>query len=265
MQAPEHPLNISIIGAGNVGHHMALYLFKAGYRIHQICSRNVSAYETASRCRAEVVNRVSDMDAEADVYLLCVNDDKIAEVALQLNVSGKLLLHTSASVDTVPVFTDNLFGVLYPLQTFSREVEVEMSGIPVFVNAENPEALQTVKRIAESLSEHVYVITDEVRRALHVAAVFANNFTNLMYNAAEEICTKNKLPFDVLKPLISQTTMKALLHPPHSVQTGPAVRGDVSTIHKHIAYIQENHMHLTDLYQICTQIIQHYKKHESGE
>ncbi len=265
MQTPLHRFNISIIGVGNVGHHLALHLYKAGHRIHQLCSRNLSAKETAALCNAYLVNNVGLLDDEADVYLLCVNDDKIAEVALQLNVSGKLLLHTSASADTIPVFTDNIFGVMYPLQTFSREVIMDMSKIPVFVNAETPEALQTVKNIAASLSEHVLVVKDEVRCALHVAAVFANNFTNMMYAAAEEICTTNQISFDVLKPLISQTAMKALNNPPHNVQTGPAVRGDLRTIQKHLTYLNNNHPQLSELYLTCTRAIQQTKSHETGE
>lgn len=266
MQAPQHLLNISIIGAGNVGHHLALQLYKAGYNINQICSRNEAARETASACKAELVTTVDALDTESEVYLLCIKDDLIPQVAAQLKANGKLLLHTSASAETVPVFTNNTFGVLYPLQTFRRNVEVQFENVPFIVNAENEEGLRTATTIAGALSKHVYVMNDEVRRALHVAAVFSNNFTNMMFTVAEEICKSNNLPFEILKPLISQTTVNALLHSPHSVQTGPAVRNDELTIAKHLRYLQNYHPQYLTLYRILTDVIkQSYKKNDPSK
>ncbi len=256
------PYNISIIGLGNVGHHFAIQLQKAGHNIHQLCSRNTFAQQTAQQCHAELVDDISKMDNEAEVYLFCVQDDKLAEALLSLNVSKKLLLHTSATADIVPVFMDNTFGVLYPLQTFSREVEMSFKEIPFFIAAENKHALQTIRQIALSLSPSVYEVDDEKRRGLHVAAVFVNNFPNYMYVVAEEICKQHELSFDVLKPLIQQTTLKVLQHLPFYVQTGPAVRRDKKTIEHHVQYLQKNHPQWKDLYEVITQCIIDTKFHE---
>ncbi len=246
------PLNISIIGLGNVGHHFAIQLFKAGYNIHQVCSRNEHAVKTAEQCYAQLCSDVSELDGEADVYIFCVQDDKIAEATLHTNVSGKLFLHTSASADTVPVFTDNTFGVLYPLQTFSRNIEMSFKEIPFFIAAENENSLLTIRQIASSLSNQVYDVSDQERLGLHVAAVFANNFSNYMLLAASEICKSNNLNFDVLKPLIQQTMERALQHNPAEVQTGPAMRGDSKTIARHLQYLHQHHPQWEDLYQLIT-------------
>jgi predicted short-subunit dehydrogenase-like oxidoreductase (DUF2520 family) len=257
---PIRPLNISIIGIGHVGHHVALQLFRAGYRIHQLCSRDERALETASRCQSTLVHHVRDLDPEADVYVFCVQDDKLADAVLQLNVSGKLILHTSASMDTVPAFTDNTFGVLYPLQTFNRNTEMSFEEVPFFISAERANDLTTIREMASSMSKYVYEVKDDVRRALHVAAVFANNFSNHMYVIASEICEHNGIPFSVLSPLIERTTAQAMHRSPADVQTGPAIRNDLKTINRHLQYLHEYHKQYEEVYrQITHSIINKHK------
>jgi predicted short-subunit dehydrogenase-like oxidoreductase (DUF2520 family) len=127
--------------------------------------------------------------------------------------------------------------------------------IPIFIAAENDTALLTVRQIASSLSNQVYDVSDRERLGLHVAAVFANNFSNFMLAAASEICKRNNLNFDVLKPLIQQTMEKALTHNPAEVQTGPAMRGDFRTVARHQEYLRQHHPQWEELYHIITHCI----------
>jgi predicted short-subunit dehydrogenase-like oxidoreductase (DUF2520 family) len=72
---------------------------------------------------------------------------------------------------------------------------------------------------------------------LHIAAVFANNFTNQMFKLANDICKENNFSFDLLKPLINETAAKIQSLDPAKAQTGPAKRNDQKIIEKHLSQL----------------------------
>src|SRR5690606_12433218 len=110
----------------------------------------------------------------------------------------------------------------------------------------------------ESISEQVYQVDSEQRRALHLSAVFVNNFVNHLYHIGEQICKKNQLPFDILRPLIAETAAKITEMPPLEAQTGPAKRCDNSTLLKHREQLTPHPLYL-QLYDLLTEAIQQSK------
>jgi len=144
-------------------------------------------------------------------------------------------------------------GVFYPLQTFTKGVEINFEKVPICIEALEKEDLNMLKNLAESLHSPVYKISTEQRQTLHVAAVFVNNFSNQLYRIAHEITDAKHIPFDILKPLIQETAQKIDTLSPYMAQTGPAVRNDKKTIKRHLKLLEnENHK---ELYELLTQSI----------
>ena len=175
---------------------------------------------------------------EADLYIIAVSDAVIAEIAAQLPFKNRLVVHTAGSVSLNALDDNNRKGVFYPLQTFSKNKEVDFRTIPICLESENATDYQLLDKVAKSISEKIFAINSEQRQALHVAAVFVNNFTNHLLVVAEDILKRNNLKFDFLKPLIMETILKIVEQSPSEVQTGPAVRGDVRTINAHLAMLE---------------------------
>jgi predicted short-subunit dehydrogenase-like oxidoreductase (DUF2520 family) len=187
---------------------------------------------------AEPVSHVEDIVEDADLYLLCVSDTSIAEVAQKLKHINGIVAHTSGSVP-MEVLNDNKdFGVFYPLQTF-KDSEVNFDKIPILCEGNSGPTEAALMSLAFELSARVYSLNSEQRQKLHVAAVMANNFTNYLFAKAFEFCAENGIPFEILHPLILETARKATLGNPAEFQTGPANRNDESTITRHLELIAD--------------------------
>lgn len=251
---------ITLIGAGNVGYHLGHRLVEIGCTVPQVFSRRMEkARELATLLGAAPVNRLDGILPEADLYILAVADGAIGHVAQELSrilPAEKAVVHCSgATPSTVlaPFFPRH--GVFYPLQTFSRSREPDFSRIPICVYSPEAglrEALLELGRLAGAMA---YEADDAQREALHVAAVFANNFSNYLFHVAHEILTQEKLPFSLLQPLILETALKVQEHPPREMQTGPARRGDRATIERHLEYLQQ-YPKLAAIYEMLSKAIQ---------
>lgn len=249
--------NVVIIGAGNVGTHLAYILKEKGFLISEIYSRNpMHAQQLAAEIGCEYCDNLQDINAEADIYIFAVKDDALDELASHIYLPGKIVLHTSGAAETNKLerISEN-YGVFYPLQTFSKTRPVNWQEIPICVEAANKETLTKIKKLAQSLSHKVLETTFEQRRNLHVAAVFVNNFTNHLLRNAYMLMQKNALPFDVLKPLALETIEKAFALNPEQAQTGPAIRGDKNTIAAHEALLAAQ-PEILQLYKEITSSIQ---------
>jgi predicted short-subunit dehydrogenase-like oxidoreductase (DUF2520 family) len=235
-------MKIIIIGSGNVATHFGKALYAAKFQISQVWSFHYdNAKQLANTINAEAINSLSEVDVAADVCILAVKDDVIAEVAARLTLFTGLIVHTSGAVG-LDVFANDFdrYGVLYPLQTFSKVRDVNFTDIPLCIEAHNKNSLHELNNIAEKLSRDVREIDTEKRKILHLAAVFACNFTNHMYVLAEKILTDYSLDFDILRPLILETASKITQNSPLVVQTGPAIRNDEKTIAKHEILLAES-------------------------
>jgi len=250
-------ISIAIIGAGNVGYHLGRRLHERGFAIRQVFSRHLARAENLAHIvSAEAVNQLENVRDDADLYILAVHDDAIAEVAAKLPVTNKLLVHTSgATPSTVLTPHAERFGIFYPLQTFSINRPVDFEQIPICVHANADEDVQLLEQIARQISSNVYRIDDAQRGILHVAAVFVNNFVNYMFQVGYDILERENLSFDLLRPLILETAQKVQDDPPAAMQTGPAMRGDQATIDKHLQYLKQFPAY-RQLYEMLTQHIQ---------
>jgi predicted short-subunit dehydrogenase-like oxidoreductase (DUF2520 family) len=248
---------VVIVGAGNLAWHLGHHLFKAGIDILQVFNRTPDPGELlAARLNASFTNRLDCLTENADLYILAVSDDAIGIILETLRFkTGQLVLHTAGSI-AMDVFSGKAenYGVFYPLQTFTKEKAVDFSHIPLLIEANKVENLESIGQLALKLSDSVHEVNSEKRLYLHLAAVFASNFTNHMLAVTEKLLQEKNLSFDLLKPLMQETMAKALIMSPLQAQTGPAIRGNYPVIEKHLALL-ENHSEIRELYRVITESI----------
>lgn len=227
---------IVLIGAGNVATHLGLAYKSAGYEIIQVWSKTIeSARRLAKQLGVVPLTDIGKLSKDADVYVIAVKDDAVSLIVKKLALKEKLIIHTSGTVPMLLLKTASKnYGVIYPLQTFSKNRKIDFSTVPLCVEANDKNTEKRVVALARAISKNVYVISSEKRKALHLAAVFACNFSNHMYAVAEKIIKKQKLPFALLIPLIEETAAKIKTGSPVKMQTGPAIRGDKVVIKEHL-------------------------------
>jgi predicted short-subunit dehydrogenase-like oxidoreductase (DUF2520 family) len=232
-----------MIGAGNLATHLSKALQDAGNDVCQIVSRTEkSAVELAEKRKSVYSTSIEGIVRDADLYVIAVSDDAIAEVVSRLPFTEALVVHTAGSV-TMDVFAAKMhnYGVIYPLQSFSKNHPVNFSEIPIFLEANTSENLTTLHLIASQLSSKVSELSSEKRLVLHLAAVFGSNFVNSLYEIAAQITEKTGLEFDVLTPLLGETLRKAVASGhPAQVQTGPAKRNNQEVMQKHIELLHSH-------------------------
>jgi len=257
MNVKDHIRRISLVGAGNVGYNFGLAFKQAGYLIHEVYSRSEKTAKSLSdRLNCNSITSLEDLDPSADLYVIAVNDDALPMVLDEFTFKDKLIVHTSGAT-SIEIFSSRAFenyGIFYPVQSFSKEDTESLAPIPICVEAEKKENKELLMSFARSLSMKVYDLDSEKRKALHVAAVFANNFSNHMYAIAEEILAEDQIDFEIIRPLIETTASKIKVKRPADIQTGPAVRNDQKIIKKHLAHL-EKHSNYQKLYQEITDSI----------
>lgn len=249
-------MNIVLLGSGNVATHLATALKAAEENVVQVFSPNLNnAKRLAYRLDAQAVNNLSEIDNDADLYIISVKDDAIAQVAASLSNVDGLVVHTSGTTDIRVISSvSKKAGVFYPLQTFSKAKELDFSTVPLCIEATDAVQLEKLKILAHKLSNKVYELDGQKRRVLHLSAVFACNFTNHLYAMANELLVKNDLDFDIIRPLIAETAHKILDDLPANVQTGPAIRNDKSTMNKHLMMLSDL-PELQEIYQTLSNSI----------
>ena len=248
--------NIAFAGSGNVAWHLATGLKLQGFNISRIWSRDPSnAAALAGTCGAEVSNELSGLREGTDLIIIAVADKAIADVAGRIVSFDGIVVHTagSVSVDILKASFKN-YGVFYPLQTLSKGNQVDFSEVPFFLESSSNETLLALKQVALQLSSKIYEADSKQRMLLHVAAVFAGNYSNLMYIIANELLQKSNLPPDVLHPLMLETAMKAVKGDPEEMQTGPARRHDTETLEKHISALASQPEY-AELYRLLASLI----------
>lgn len=259
---------IVLIGAGNVAHHLAPALLKAGQDLCQIYSRSIESARTLGMKTG--ISYTADLFAvypDCDIYIFCVSDDSILSLYKNIRINKHaVILHTSGSVP-LEIFADlaEHYGVLYPLQTFSKKRDIDFSEVPLCIEASDKNTLECVRELAGSLSHTVEEISSEKRKSLHLAAVFANNFANHLYAIAGRILEEKGLDFSLLRPLIFETAHKVMMLSPAEAQTGPARRGDEGILGVHRNLLQKDRK-LMSLYTLLSDSIREmYVKNEMKE
>lgn len=250
-------IQVIIIGSGNVSQHL-IKTFQKSKKINvlQVFSRQKEALDHLLDSD-KIINNLKDI-AKADLYILAVSDDAIAEVSSQLPFTNRLVVHTSGSVSLDALDKKNRNGIFYPLQSFSKKAKVDFSQIPICLESQTEIDFELLKKIGEIISDKVYKINSDQRKSLHVSAVFVNNFVNHLYQIGHSICMENKVPFEVLSALIQETANKVRTLSPTEAQTGPAIRKDEKTIQTHLGFLTDENQ--KNIYKILTQSIQNNGK-----
>jgi len=252
-------MNVSFIGSGNLAWHLAPALDNAGYIVKEVYSRNPKHAEalTERLYQAEVKATLDFSTSGSSVFIIATSDDVIQDIAREIILpEGAYLFHVSGTQPLTELrfaATVNT-GVFYPLQTFTRNKKVDFSTIPLFIESNNEATGKVMMMLAKAISTNVKKIGSEERKALHVAAVFASNFSNHMLTLSKKILEANGLAFDLLKPLIIETFNKSLSMDPEKAQTGPAARGDLQILDKHLDFLKEEE-ELSAIYKMISQNI----------
>ena len=250
-------MKIVLIGAGNLSTHLGKALHAAGHDMVQVFSRTMQSAETlASLLDAEPLTNMAQVRDDADVYIFLVKDSALEQLISQLcGGEKKVFLHTAGSMP-MSVFRGKAlhYGVLYPMQTFSKQREVDFSIIPCFIEANDEFAQKQIEGLAVQISHRVYQLSSEDRRYLHLSAVFACNFANHCYAVSQELLQQHGIPFDVMLPLIDETAAKVHGMTPKDAQTGPAVRYDENVIGKQIQLL-ENQPYFQKIYDSMSKSI----------
>lgn len=249
-------ISVGIIGSGNVAHHVTnAFLNAENVIVRQVYARNSKTIEHLKNVTS-ITNNLANLK-EADVYIIAVSDNAIAEVSSKINAKNALVVHTSGSIAMDSLGNHAKKGVFYPLQSFSKDKKVNFDEIPFCLEASNNENLTLLEELALSIGKKTYHINSLQRQQLHVSAVFVNNFVNHLYKIGYDICKTYDVPFEVLHPLIKETAVKIEQLSPENAQTGPAKRNDTQTITNHLALLNEQQQ---KLYKILTESIQHGEK-----
>lgn len=250
--------SIVILGSGNVASHLIAAFQKSDLiLIKQVFARN-PLVTIPNFPQEKIIHSIDQLEV-ADLYIISVTDTAIVELANQIPFDQAFVVHTSGSMPMTVLPNKHRKGVFYPLQTFTKNKEVDFKEIPICLEAENERDLLLLKTVVKKISSKVYTINSEQRKAMHVAAVFVCNFVNHLYQLGHEVCNEHNIPFEILHPLIAETANKIQYLPPEDAQTGPAKRNDTITINSHLNFLTDTNK--KEIYKILTKsIIDNVKK-----
>ncbi|PZD79352.1 Rossmann-like and DUF2520 domain-containing protein [Mesonia sp. K7] len=249
-------IKVSILGAGNVATHLfRAFTESPEIEVQQVYNHRRESLEQFTN--AATITDLKDLKP-ADVILISLKDDLVSTYVEKLQDRNELILHTSGSVPLQKTAKNN--GVFYPLQTFSKQEEVNFKEVPLCLEADSEKNYQLLEQLAKLVSDKIYPISSTQRKSLHLSAVFVCNFVNHLYQIGEDLCEQNQVPFEILHALMTETTKKATHNSPKRVQTGPAIRNDQKTISSHLAQLDD--ANFKEIYKLLTQSIQrtHGKK-----
>lgn len=254
-------MDIVLIGSGNVATQLGKALQNKGHRIRQVYSRKKAHAEElvatlAAAAEIKTTALLAELEHDADLYFICVTDAGIPAVVAQLpaDLQG-IVVHTSGSTP-MNVFGSPIArrGVFYPVQTFSKQKSIAFDSIPIALEASDPDTYRRLEMVARSISSNVFSCDSTQRQAIHVAAVFACNFTNHLYHLAETILQRHQLDLDIIRPLIRETAEKVMHTRPADAQTGPAVRGDLAIVEQHLQFLTDVLPDLPDARELYARI-----------
>jgi len=248
-------LEIVVIGTGNVSYHLCKAIVE---------SKNLKLIEVFGRKKSPpkyLIKSISYCNnlkkiKKADLYILCLSDNAISKISDQLNINNNsIVVHTSGSTNMNVLLKHKNHGVIYPLQTFSKNKKILFSNIPLIIEANSKIVLDKLRTICSILSKKVIDFNSDQRTLIHISAVFTNNFSNYMNILAEEILESNNIDSNILNPLINETANKLNHLSPLDAQTGPAIRNDQITIQKHLNLLKE-----TKYFEIYDKLTKEIKK-----
>ncbi len=253
--------SIVLLGAGNVATRLALALHKTDYQIIQVYNQHIGAAKIlAKKVSCSATSNLSKL-AAADLYIMAVKDDAIPVLANQLKAlqiipPKAIVAHTSGSQSSLILESlTKHFGVIYPLQTLKKNRAIDFFEVPIAILGNTTTVRRKLHQLGRTISKQTIIISDKQRLALHVAAVFANNFTHHMLVMAQAICIRHHLKWELLQPLIERTFIQAHEKNLVQLQTGPATRNDEKTIASHMLLLSSS-KEVKAMYKMITKSIQ---------
>jgi predicted short-subunit dehydrogenase-like oxidoreductase (DUF2520 family) len=254
-------LNIVGIGAGKLAQQLLPQLQAVGYNILQVYNRSADKEEWVKKeLKVSFTDQLSELNPDADVYLLMVSDDAIAYVSDLIGIHGAFVVHTSGSAGIMELRGLGVRrGVFYPLLSFAgQDMGAQWSETPILIEAQKKSDQVLLETMAEDISSRVMFMDSKQRGILHLSAVISQNFSNYLLSLAKRICAEHDVPFDLLMPLIMQSNERVSKgEDPAAMQTGPAIRKDVKTIDRHLELLRE-WPELREVYRILTASIQNF-------
>jgi predicted short-subunit dehydrogenase-like oxidoreductase (DUF2520 family) len=248
-------MKVVMIGSGNVATIFSRLIKQSGHNVLQVISKQIPNAKTlATELNCDFADNYNAINTTADIYIIAINDDSLAKLNAEFNVGDKLVVHTAASVSkNVLQNISTNYGVLYPLQSLRKEMH-HVVDIPLLIDGNSEQTVKSIQDFALTISPIVNQADDDQRLKLHVAATIANNFTNHLFSLTETFCKNENIDFKLLLPIINETVRRLDTYSPSDIQTGPAVRNDISTIDKHLTVLA-NYPKLKNLYQLITESI----------
>lgn len=246
--------NIAIIGSGNVAYTYANVMKNNGINLKYIFVRNqdkISEVESKFGVKA-----ICDYETlfSCDLIIIAVKDDAIEEVALRLKNYKGVLVHTSGTQNSTILQIVENYGIIYPLQTLTKDYDIDFKSVPVLVNASSSAVMAKLRLLAEKMSDVVIECSDEDRRYIHMNAVYVSNFVNVMLQIGEKLLKEKSLDISILEPLVRETVNKAFSMGAEKALTGPARRGDYETINKHL-HLLKDYKEEKEIYKLLTNYI----------
>ena len=253
---------ICFIGSGNVATHLAPAFDNAGHKVREVFSRSRRNAEAlvSKLYNAEVKPNLDFSESTCELFIISVKDAAIAEVVKEIVLpDNAILAHTSGSepLETLLYAAPPHAGVLYPVQTFSKNKKLDVEQVPFCLEAGDVYTNDVLTYLAKDISQKVFYLSSHQRKMLHIAAVFACNFTNHLLRISKDILNKENIDFAILEALIVETINKGLIMGPENAQTGPAARGDTKIIADHMNQLGENQDYM-NIYRIVSQSIIDY-------
>lgn len=232
--------NIAIIGSGNVAYTYCKVLKDNGINPKYILVRNHGVISEGEKLFG--VRTITDYEnlSDCDLIIIAVKDDAIKEVASKLSDSNAVLVHTSGTQKSSVLNVVDNYGIIYPLQTLTKDYDVDFKSVPLLVNASNPEVKDKLKAVAQMMSDVVIECSDEDRAYIHMNAVYVSNFVNVMLQIGEKLLAKKSLDISILEPLVRETVNKVFKMGAENALTGPARRHDTETINRHLELLDDN-------------------------
>lgn len=245
-------ITCNIIGAGNVANHLyKIIKISEGVQVNQWYARNAKSIEQFQN-EVDIISDISKLQP-CDISIIAVKDDAVAKVSRSIPFENQLVVHTSGAVTIHELDKKNKRGVFYPLQSFTAGIELNFEDVPICIEVLDKKNLSILKALASSIGSKSHKVNSDQRKALHIAAVFVNNFTNQLYRLGHEITESEGVEFEILKPLIKETANKISGMSPFMAQTGPALRNDKKTIKTHLNSLTDEHH--KDVYKLLTKSI----------
>ncbi|MES2004131.1 MAG: DUF2520 domain-containing protein [Bacteroidota bacterium] len=232
-------MQVTIIGSGNVATVLGRVLVNKGNKVDKVYSRDLHHAEIlANELGAEAINDLQEADGSADLYLVAVTDDALAEIAARLSLKNKLVVHTAGSVSKeILKNASNNYGVLWPMKMIRKQMTT-LEPVSIVVDGSSAETIIQIENLARLFSPNISRADDAQRAKMHMLAALTSNFANHLYQLASDYCAAEGIDFSVFYPIIEETALGLHQAAPSNLQAGPAFRGDRQTIQKHLALLQ---------------------------